>query len=643
MGEHNISMGQDDEQSQAFMQALLGDLRAFERMLDTGLIESGVHRIGAEQEMFLIDRALRPTPIAMQVLSRIEDPRLTTEIGKYNLEANLTPLHFSGRCLAEMEAEILELMGIARRAAKGFDADILLTGILPTIRNSDLSIENLTPSPRYEEMNRTLSRMRGNTFNVHIKGLDELQMTHDNLLLEACCTSFQVHLQVGPQEFARAYNLAQLITAPVLAVATNSPLLLGHRLWSETRIALFQHSVDERSSTVQQRNRPTRVSFGDAWIRDSVLEIFQEEIARYRILLTRKIEEDSLAVLERGELPQLAALRLHNGTVWRWNRPCYGISDGRAHLRIEMRAMPSGPSVPDEIANAAFFFGLMAALPEEYGDISDRMPFDDAKDNFLAAARQGIRAQFTWLVGESVPASTLVLEHLLPLARKGLQKEQIDSEDIDRYLGIIEERVHHGQTGSLWALRSLAGMKEKGTREQRMHALTASILEQQQSGYPVHTWLPATITESQDWRQSFQTVGQFMSTDLFTVRPDDLVDLAASVMDWRHVRHVPVEDDEGKLIGIISHRDLLRLMAHGFSGRQIDLVAVRDIMKSHPVTVTSDTPTIEAIRIMRSHNIGCLPVTDDGRLVGLLTAQDLLKISADLIEAHLQERESGQG
>ena len=637
MGEHISSSEHGELQAQAFMKALLADLSALEQMLETGRIESGVHRIGAEQEMFLVDRAMRPAPVAMEVLQRAGEPRLTTEIGKFNLEANLSPLPFSGDCLAALEREILEVLGRVRTAARASGADVLLTGILPTLRHSDLGIGNLTPNPRYEEMNRVMTRLRGDTFKVHIKGLDELQMTHDNLMLEACCTSFQVHLQVGPEEFVPRYNLAQLIAAPLLAVAVNSPLLLGYRLWHETRIALFQHSVDERSSTQQYRNRPPRVSFGESWLRESVLEIFREEIARYRVLLTKRVDEDSLAVLAAGQLPQLDALRLHNGTIWRWNRPCYGVADGNAHLRIEMRVIPAGPSIPDEIANAAFFLGLMAALPEEYGDITGHMPFDDAKDNFLAAARQGLKAQFTWLHGESLPAVTLVVDHLLPLARAGLKRAQIDSSDIDRFLGIIEDRVRHGQTGASWAFRSLAGMGEQATKEQRMQALAASIFEQQQTGYPVHTWLPATLPEETDLRNSYRTVEQFMSTDLFTVRPDDLVDLAASVMDWKHVRHVPVEDDDGRLIGIVSHRDLLHLLAQGLAGRQTAPVAVRQIMKPHPVTVAPDTPTVEAVRLMRRHNIGCLPVLAGERLVGLLTAQDFLNLSADLIESHLAQ------
>jgi len=254
MGEHNVSTEHITGQSQAFMKSLLADVAALERMIETGRIESGVRRIGAEQEMFLLDHAMRPAPVVLDVLKNANDHRLTTEIGKFNLEANLSPRPLAGQGLREMEQELSELVAIARRAAQDCDAEVLLTGILPTIRQSDLTLDNLTPIPRYHELNRAMSQLRGGAFNIHIKGLDELHLTHDNVMFEACCSSFQAHLQVGPEEFARLYNLAQAISAPLLAVAANSPLLMGHRLWHETRVALFQHSTDERSSARQARS-----------------------------------------------------------------------------------------------------------------------------------------------------------------------------------------------------------------------------------------------------------------------------------------------------------------------------------------------------------------------------------------------------
>lgn len=636
MGEQDVSAEQNAAEAQLFLRALLSDLMALEMLLDADLIESGVRRIGAEQEMFLVDREMRPAPVAVELLARANDPRLTHEIGLFNLEANLAPRAFGDRCLSAMETELREVVAAARAAASELGADVLLCGILPTIRLSDLTLLNLTPNPRYAELDRVLMARRGGRFQLLIKGVDELRVSHDNLMLEAACTSFQVHFQVGAREFAPLYNVAQAAIAPVLAAATNSPLLLGSRLWQETRIALFQHSVDDRSSTQQQRGSPTRVSFGEGWLKESILEYFREEIARFRVVLTRRIEDDSLAALARGELPQLAALRLHNGTVWRWNRPCYGIHEGRAHLRIEMRALPAGPSIADEVANAAFFFGLMAALPQEYGPIEQAMSFDAARENFLAAARQGLRAQFDWLGGKSIPAVNLILEHLLPLARAGLAST-VAVEDADRLLDLLEERVQRANTGSLWALRSIAGMADRGTREQRHRALVAAMLAEQKGERPVAEW-PLAELSTEDRRAGYQRIEQYMATDLFTVRPDDLVDLAASVMSWRHIRHVPVEDDEGRLVGLVSHRDLLRLLAtRGFGARIGEPIVVREIMKAEPVSVAPETPTLEAIRLMREKKIGCLPVVRDGRLVGIVTAQDFLALSADLFEQHLRD------
>jgi CBS domain-containing protein/gamma-glutamyl:cysteine ligase YbdK (ATP-grasp superfamily) len=632
MGDQDVSSEYDDQQALEFMKSLLADLSALERMIETGGIESGVRRIGAEQEMFLIDRSMRPASVATEVLEKVNDSRLTTEIGKFNLEANLSPQIFIDNCLRTMEKELRDVVELARKGANAFGADIVLTGILPTIRQSDLTLDNLSPNPRYAELNRALNHLRGNTYNIHIKGLDSLQLTHDNMMLEACCTSFQVHLQVSAQEFVGLYNWAQAITAPLLAAAANSPLLLGYRLWHETRIALFQHSVDERSNARYMRQHPARVTFGNQWLKDSVLELFREQIARFRVILTKKIEEDPLTLLDKGELPQLLALRLHNGTVWRWNRPCYGISDGQAHLRIENRVIPSGPTILDEMANASFFLGLMVALPEEYGDVSKSMSFDCAKENFFAAARHGLNAQFTWLKERRLSAPELILDRLLPLAHQGLKQVGVPTEDRDRYLGTIEERVRRDQNGSSWALRSLAIMKDQGTREQRHRALVASMVEQQKSDHPIHTWELAKLSGYRDWVNSFRTVGQFMTTDLFTLRPDDLIDLAASMMDWRHIRHIPVEDNEGHLIGLVSHRDLLKTLLKRTKDNNTIPIAVKDIMKLDPVTITSQTSTVEAIELMKSRRIGCLPVVEENQLVGIITAYDFLFISGELIK-----------
>ncbi|HZN41339.1 MAG TPA: CBS domain-containing protein, partial [Planctomycetota bacterium] len=405
--------------------------------------------------------------------------------------------------------------------------------------------------------------------------------------------------------------------------------------------ALFQQSVDARSAAHQSRGRRPRVNFGDGWVRDSVLEIFREDIARFRVVLATDIDENPVAVLDRGGVPVLTALRLHNGTVYRWNRACYGISAGKPHLRIEARAFPAGPSVVDEMANAAFFFGLMAAVSHEFDDVSRVMSFDDAKGNFVAAARLGLQANLTWFHGREHSAQQLIAEVLLPMARAGLENAKLDGGDIDRYLGIIAERCKRGRTGARWVLDSLAAMGEKGTKDQRMAAIVRATQVRQEVGEPVHTWELADTGEFEGWRESYIQVGQFMTTDLFTVHPEDVVDLAASLMDWRHIRHVPVEDNDGRLVGLVSHRTLLRLLGQGMRGTDHTPVAVKDIMRTNPITVTPNTPTLEAIDLMRRHRVGSLPVVEESnRLVGIITERDLIRVAAMLFEKHLRETTS---
>jgi CBS domain-containing protein len=639
MGEHTVEQNVDEKKSQAFMKALLKDLGALAFMLEQGLFENGVTRIGAEQEMFLVDRYLRPAAVSLEVLQYAGDARLTTEIARFNLEANLTPLELTGDCFSRMEQELDQLLSLARNAAAANNADVLLSGILPTLQKSDLTLDNLTPVARYHELDRGVIRLRGGPLSIHIKGLDELHLTHDNIMMESCNTSFQIHFQSNAKEFARDYNIAQAITAPVLAAAVNSPLLFGQRLWQETRVALFQHSTDERSRPQLARNQPTRVNFGDCWVRNSVVELFHDQISRFRPIMISEPSEDPFHVLARGETPSLAAFRMHNGTVWRWNRACYGVSGGVPHLRIENRALPSGPTVVDEIANAAFFTGLMAALPHVYGDITKRLAFDDAKMNFFRAARHGLDAHLQWIDGGSHSAPALILEHLLPLAREGLINTQVTTEDVDKYLGVIKERAQSRQTGALWIMKSFAAMDSSTSKDTRHRRLTAAILEKGKTGEPVHRWSIAGETETGEWQDGYRTIGQFMSTDLFTVKPDDLIDLAASVMDWRHIRHVPVEDEEGRLIGLVTHRGLLRVLNMPERANKNDSpITVREVMIENPVTVSPSTSSLEAIEIMRSNRVGCLPVVEDDQLVGIVTSFDFLEASARLFQQCLAAR-----
>jgi CBS domain-containing protein len=458
-------------------------------------------------------------------------------------------------------------------------------------------------------------------------------------MLEGCNTSFQTHFQVSPEEFPRYYNIAQVVAAPCLAAATNSPILFGKRLWRETRIALFQQAVDTRSSNLYLREMRPRVHFGTDWVDESVLEIFQEDISRFRVLLTTELDEQPLEVLEQGGVPNLMALQLHNGTVYRWNRACYGITDGKPHLRIENRVLPSGPTVIDEIANAVFWYGLVAGLAEEYEDVSRDMDFDDARHNFIAAARNGLASQFVWLDGTKRPAHELILDTLLPRAESGLRASDISDADVDRYLGIIQKRVETQQTGAQWQLDSLARMKGVGSRAERLGALTRGMVERQKEGAPVHEWSLATLEEGYTPSGMKETnVEDYMTTELFTVHEEEAVEFVARLMDWQRIRHVLVEDEQHRLVGLVSHRTLLRHMADRTDVPEGG-VPVREIMVEDPISVSPDLPTLEAVEMMREHQIGALPVVREDRLVGIITERDFIQIAGNLLDDSLKGEE----
>jgi CBS domain-containing protein len=493
----------------------------------------------------------------------------------------------------------------------------------------------MTPKPRYFALNEAMSLLRGDAYEFRLKGMDELIVKHDSVMLESCCTSFQVHYQVGAEEFPQLYNLTQAITAPLLAAATNAPLLFGRRLWRETRIPLFQQAVDTRSASHHLRERSPRVSFGQQWVRHSVVELFKEDLARFRVLLGSPIQEDSLAMLQEGRLPSLQALRIHNGTVYRWNRACFGFSNGKPHLRIENRVLPSGPTVIDEVANAAFLLGLLSGGPATYGDITKKLTFHDAETNFLAAAQVGLAAQFTWLDRQNVPARELITQELLPVAREGLRNAGITPADIDRYLGVIAARVASGQTGSQWLLQSLATMHDTETKDSRLSALTAAAVQRQWEGKPVHEWPLAQVEEGRAKTLHDLRIEEFMTTDLFTVHADEPLALVVNLMDWKHIRHIPVEDEQGKLAGLVSWLEIVRHFGQDNAQRLTGPVAVETAMQKTPATVAPETSVLDAIALMRSECLDYLLVVKEDRLVGIVTEHDILNITAHLLEHQL--------
>jgi CBS domain-containing protein len=637
MGITSVRLASDPHDLRQFMKVLLNEVRALETMIDRGLFEQGKRRIGAEQEFFLVDRHFQPAPLAMEILDAVQDMTFTTELARFNLETNLTPVEFKDQCLSALEGQINTQLAKARQAAQAHDAMVILTGILPTIRKNHLNLNNITPLERYHALNQAILHMRGKDYELRIKGIDELSFTHESVMIEACNTSFQVHFQVTPEEFPRLYNIAQLIAGPLLACATNSPLLMGKRLWHETRIALFQQAVDTRNSQSSRREREPRVWFGSQWVKSSVLELFREDIARFRVLFGADVDEDPFAMIEAGQVPNLDALRLHTGTIYRWNRPCYGISEGKPHLRIENRILPSGPTVVDAIGNAALFFGLMKGIDRELGEFTQRIDFDDVKTNFFNAAQFSLDAQFKWLDQKQVSAKSLLTDTLIPLAESGLSAAHLHPADIQKFLGVVLERCRSGQTGSYWTLKAYQTLKSTGPRDNVLATLAEAMHDHSISEKPVHTWPLPSAKRNVSLKSSYATIETIMNTSLYTVHEDDLIDLVADVMSWQRIRHIAVENQKDELVGLISYRRILKKFSEFANTGTIQLVSVKDIMVPNPHHLHPSDPTTKAIELMRHHGVSALPVLEDNHLVGMVTELELFELAVPLLMTHLQE------
>lgn len=635
MGEQKVSLVSNKRDMQVFVKSLLKDMQAIKYMLENDWFESGITRIGAEQEMVMVDKhTFKPATIAVEALESMKEyDWVETELAKFNLETTLTPRELTKNCLSQMAKENATKLNKIQKKLDKLNAHVVLTGVLPTLRKYHLSMDNLTPMKRYKAlMDAIKQQLLGKDFELRLVGIDELNVKHDSPLLEACNTSFQVHLQVGPKEFVKMYNIAQALTAPVMAIAANSPIVFGKRLWHESRIALFQQSIDTRASHQHMRERSPRVSFGNSWLEDSVLDIYREDISRFRVLIAGDVSEDSLAMIKNGEVPKLRSLQVHNGTVYRWNRPCYGISDnGKPHLRIENRVIASGPTVDDEMANATFWLGAMVGMADHVDDIRKKMTyFADARDNFGKAAKFGLDSKFTWFNNKKIASRDLILEELLPIARAGLKARKVNTKDIDKYLGIIEERTKRHATGARWMLQAYTNLKEQTNSDEALTAITAAIVEKQKSNTPVHNWELPNLDVLKDYNPVHLKVSEFMTTDLFTVQKDDIITLVAEMMDWKNLRYTPVEDAKGNLVGLVSRKLILRYFLHHKMSRKTPVVS--DIMMANPTTISEDDSILKALQIMRDEKLECIPVVNKKELVGIITIKDFLSIATRLLE-----------
>jgi gamma-glutamyl:cysteine ligase YbdK (ATP-grasp superfamily) len=460
-------------------------LEAFTAMLRESRFESDPPRMGMEIELNLVDDAGHPAMRNAAVLDAIADPSWATELAQFNIEVNLPPSSLSGKSLGALEQTVRDHLNHADARAHAAGVQLMLVGILPTLRESDVNESTLSANPRYRLLNEQILAARGESLHLEIDGVERLRMYADCITPEAACTSVQFHLQVGPEDFGAYWNAAQAIAGVQVALGANSPFLFGSELWRETRIPLFEQATDTRPQELKEQGVRPRVWFGERWI-SSVLDLFEENSRYFSSLLPVCEEDDPLELLARGEVPDLAELTLHNGTIYRWNRPVYDIDHGRPHLRVENRVLPAGPTVADTMANAAFYYGLVRALADDDQPLSSRMSFAAAADNLRSGALHGLDARVFWPGLGEVPVIDLVLRRLLPRAATGLDRWGVDGVVRDRLLGIIEQRCLTRQNGATWQAQMVHSVN--ADRPEALRRMVLRYIEHMHSNAPVHTW-----------------------------------------------------------------------------------------------------------------------------------------------------------
>ena len=476
------------EDRRNYREKLRRSLDVFDRMLRESIFDTSLSLVGQEIELNLVDERGEPSMRNAAVLDAIANPAWATELGQFNIEINVPPRPLSGNALAALEDEIRADLDAADTKARSSGSRLVMIGILPTLRQDDVHEGTLSANARYRVMNEQIFAARGEDIKISIDGSEQLLTHADSITPEAACTSVQLHVQVSPEEFASYWNAAQAIAGVQVALGANSPFLFGRQLWHETRITLFEQATDTRPEELKQQGVRPRVWFGERWI-TSVFDLFEENIRYFPALLPICEDEDPLAALESGSCPRLDEMSLHNGTIYRWNRPVYAAVNGKPHLRVENRVLPAGPSVADTIANAAFYYGLVRSLAEAQRPIWTQMSFATAAENLHAAARHGIEAQLYWPGLGEAPAAELILRRLLPLAREGLRRWGVSPADADRLLGIVEQRCLTGQTGAAWQVVAAGAHASRGAdRREALRLMTQRYIDNMHTNQPVHTW-----------------------------------------------------------------------------------------------------------------------------------------------------------
>lgn len=616
MGELQVEKLRDHPKKGLYIKQLLADIEAMGHMLDNGMFERSPIRIGAEQEFCLVDRDWQPSKKALEVLKAIDDPHFTTELALYNLEINLDPIPLRGDCFSQMHLQLNSLLAKADKVADVYGTKIILTGVLPTIAKKHLETNYMTPTKRYKILNEVVREQRQSNIELHIKGVDELNIHHDSVLFEGCNTSFQSHLQIDPNDFVDTYNWAQAIAGPILSICTNSPMLFGRELWEETRIALFTQSVDTRASTFLLNEREARVHFGNDWAQGTIVDYYKESITGFKSFLCATEEMDSMSQLKQGKIPKLKALGLHNGTVYTWNRLCYGVGNGKPHIRIENRYIPSGPSTEDEIANMMFWVGVMMGRPKKYNAIHTKMNFQDAKANFLIAARYGMAAQFYW-DNQLLSSQQLLLDIFLPMAYKGLYQMGVTPKDAEHYLKIIEKRIG-SKNGSRWIVSSYRKLRQQFKMPDALTLLTKNMYQYQQRGYTVDAWELPRI-ESLPKHEEQRKVLHVRNVKTVTAQLTDSSELVLKMMQWKNIHHVPILNNAQDLVGLLTWTDLEDYLKNPDKLEE----RIEVIMKTELITITKEESISKAKHLMKANAINCLPVVHGKKLVGIVTNKDV--------------------
>ncbi|MGN9786665.1 glutamate--cysteine ligase [Nonomuraea sp. ZG12] len=454
-------------------------------MLRESRFEDDRSLAGLEIELNIVDSDGEACMRNAEVLAAIARPDWATELGQFNVEINVEPKDLSDHGALHLENDVRARLNYAEERARSQGGHLVMIGILPTLREQDIGEGTLSANPRYRLLNEQIFAARGEDLHLSIEGVERLDTHADSLAPEAACTSLQLHLQVSPPAFAAHWNAAQAIAGPQVAVSANAPYLFGKELHRETRITLFEQATDTRPHELKAQGVRPRVWFGERWI-TSVFDLFEENVRYFPALLPLCEEEDPRAELERGRTPELPELTLHNGTIYRWNRPVYAVVDGSPHLRVENRVLPAGPSVLDVAANAAFYYGLMSVLPHAERPIWSQMSFAAAEENLATAARHGLDARLYWPGLGEVPAAELILRRLLPMAHEGLARWGVDGAVADRLLGVIEGRCLTGRTGATWQVDKVRALG--GDRHEALRAMTLEYIERMHTNEPVHTW-----------------------------------------------------------------------------------------------------------------------------------------------------------